>query len=108
MATVEEFRRTLVAANSFARNEGADSGIFMAVPIQRLGIAAIMKPKTTLVRAGDACPEMRRFQRNQENTRLPRASGVWSRSGPLKAKIPGRCPGAFDLVAASCVITTCS
>ena len=95
MATVEEFRRTLVAANSFARNEGADSGIFMAVPIQRLGIAAIMKPKTTLVRAGDACPEMRRFQRNQENTRLPRASGVLEPQRPAQSKSPGAVPRGF-------------
>jgi molybdate transport system substrate-binding protein len=52
VATVEAFTRTLVAAMSFARNEGADSGIFMAALIERLGIAAAMKPKTTLVRSG--------------------------------------------------------
>jgi molybdate transport system substrate-binding protein len=50
--TKEAFRRALVAAKSFARNDGADSGIFMAGLIERLGIAAEMKPKTTLVRSG--------------------------------------------------------
>jgi molybdate transport system substrate-binding protein len=46
------FRRTLLAAKSFARNEGADSGIYMKGLIERLGIAEQMRPKTTLVPSG--------------------------------------------------------
>jgi molybdate transport system substrate-binding protein len=52
IATVEAFTRTLLAAKSFARNEGADSGIFMSGLLDRLGLADAMKPKTTLVRQG--------------------------------------------------------
>jgi molybdate transport system substrate-binding protein len=52
IATVEAFKRTLLAAKSFARNEGADSGIFMSGLLDRLGLADAMKPKTTLVRQG--------------------------------------------------------
>jgi len=52
IATVEAFKRTLLAAKSFARNEGADSGVFMAGLLERLGIAEAMKAKTTLVRQG--------------------------------------------------------
>jgi molybdate transport system substrate-binding protein len=52
VATAEALRRTLLAAKSFARNEGADSGVFMAGLIDRLGIAAVVKSKTTLVRSG--------------------------------------------------------
>jgi molybdate transport system substrate-binding protein len=51
-STAEAFKRTLLAAKSFARNDGADSGIFMAGLLDRLGIAAEMKPKTTLVATG--------------------------------------------------------
>jgi molybdate transport system substrate-binding protein len=50
--TVEGFKRTLLASRSFARNEGADSGIYLAALLERLGIAASMKDKTTLVRSG--------------------------------------------------------
>jgi molybdate transport system substrate-binding protein len=50
--TVETFKRTLLAARSFARNEGADSGKFMSGLLERLGIADAMRPKTTLVRQG--------------------------------------------------------
>ena len=52
IGTADAFRRTLLAARSFARNEGADSGIYMKGLIERLGIADQMKPKTTLVPSG--------------------------------------------------------
>ena len=52
IATVEAFKRTLLAAKSFARNEGADSGVFMSGLLDRLGLTDAMKPKTTLVRQG--------------------------------------------------------
>jgi molybdate transport system substrate-binding protein len=52
IATALSFRRTLLAAKSFARNEGADSGIFVAGLLEQLGIAAEMEPKTTRVRSG--------------------------------------------------------
>jgi molybdate transport system substrate-binding protein len=52
IGSAEAFRRTLLAAKSFARNEGADSGIYMKGLIERLGIAAQMKDKTTLVASG--------------------------------------------------------
>jgi len=52
VSSVEGFKRTLLAAKSFARNEGADSGIYMASLLDRLGITASMQDKTTLVRSG--------------------------------------------------------
>lgn len=52
IGSADAFRRTLLAAKSFARNEGADSGIYMKGLIERLGIADQMKPKTTLVPSG--------------------------------------------------------
>ena len=52
ISSADAFRRTLLAARSFARNEGADSGIYMKSLIERLGIAEQMKPKTTLVPSG--------------------------------------------------------
>jgi molybdate transport system substrate-binding protein len=52
IGSVEAFKRTLLAAKSFARNEGADSGIFMSGLLERLGLTEAMKPKTTLVRQG--------------------------------------------------------
>jgi molybdate transport system substrate-binding protein len=52
VASADAFRRTLLAAKSFARNEGADSGIYMKGLIERLGIAELMRPKTTLVPSG--------------------------------------------------------
>jgi molybdate transport system substrate-binding protein len=52
IGSADAFRRTLLAAKSFARNEGADSGIYMKGLIERLGIAEEMKPKTTLVPSG--------------------------------------------------------
>jgi molybdate transport system substrate-binding protein len=52
VASADAFRRALLAAKSFARNDGADSGIYMKELIERLGIADQMKPKTTLVPSG--------------------------------------------------------
>jgi len=52
IGSADAFRATLLAARSFARNEGADSGIYMKGLIERLGIAEQMKPKTTLVPSG--------------------------------------------------------
>jgi molybdate transport system substrate-binding protein len=52
VGSADAFRRTLLTARSFARNEGADSGIYMKSLIERLGIAEPMKPKTTLVPSG--------------------------------------------------------
>jgi molybdate transport system substrate-binding protein len=52
VGSADAFRRTLLAAKSFARNEGADSGIYMKALIERLGITAQMAPKTTLVATG--------------------------------------------------------
>jgi molybdate transport system substrate-binding protein len=52
IASVEAFKRTLLAAKSFARNEGADSGVFMVGLLERLGIAGEMSAKSTLVRRG--------------------------------------------------------
>lgn len=52
IGTAEKFKQTLLAAKSFARNEGADSGRFMVALLERLGIAEAMKGKSTLVRQG--------------------------------------------------------
>ena len=52
IGSVETFKRTLLAAKSFARNEGADSGVFMVGLLERLGIAGEMNAKSTLVRRG--------------------------------------------------------
>jgi molybdate transport system substrate-binding protein len=52
VGSADAFRRTLLAAKSFARNEGADSGVYMKGLIERLGIAEQMAPKTTLVMSG--------------------------------------------------------
>ena len=52
IGSADAFRRTLLAAKSFARNDGADSGIYMKGLIERLGIAEQMEPKTTLVPSG--------------------------------------------------------
>jgi molybdate transport system substrate-binding protein len=52
VSSTEAFKRTLLAAKSFARNEGADSGIYMASLLEHLGIAEQMHGKTTLVRSG--------------------------------------------------------
>jgi molybdate transport system substrate-binding protein len=52
IGTVEKFKQTLLGAKTFARNEGADSGVFMVGLLQRLGIFEQMQPKSTLIRQG--------------------------------------------------------
>jgi molybdate transport system substrate-binding protein len=52
IGTVEKFKQTLLGARTFARNEGADSGVFMVGLLQRLGIFEEMKAKSTLIRQG--------------------------------------------------------
>jgi molybdate transport system substrate-binding protein len=52
IGSVEKFKQTLLAAKSFARNEGADSGIFMVGLLERLGITEQMRTKSTLIRQG--------------------------------------------------------
>lgn len=46
VSTVEAFTRTMLAAKSFARNEGAESGIHVLHVFEKLGIADEMKAKT--------------------------------------------------------------
>ena len=45
-SSAEALKRTLLAVKSFARNEGAESGIHMQHVFERLGIANEMKAKT--------------------------------------------------------------
>ena len=52
IGSVDAFKRTLLAAKSFARNEGADSGVFMAGLLERLGTDRSHDGKITLVRRG--------------------------------------------------------
>jgi molybdate transport system substrate-binding protein len=52
LSSAEAVKRTLLTAKSFARNEGADSGVFMVGLLERLGITEAMKAKSTLVRQG--------------------------------------------------------
>jgi molybdate transport system substrate-binding protein len=52
LSSVEAVKRTLLGAKTFARNEGADSGIFMVGLLERLGITEAMKSKSTLIRQG--------------------------------------------------------
>lgn len=46
VSSVEALKRTLLAVKSFARNEGAESGMHMLRVFERLGIAEEMKAKT--------------------------------------------------------------
>jgi molybdate transport system substrate-binding protein len=46
VGTAEAFKRTMLAAKSFARNEGAESGIHVLRVFEKLGIAEAMKAKT--------------------------------------------------------------
>ena len=46
VSTADAFRRTMLAAKSFARNEGAESGIHVLHVFEKLGIADTMKAKT--------------------------------------------------------------
>jgi molybdate transport system substrate-binding protein len=50
--SVDAVKRTLLAAKSFARNEGAESGKHILSVFQRLGIAEDMKPKTKAMPVG--------------------------------------------------------
>ena len=52
IGTVEAFKRTMLAAKSFARNAGAESGIHVEAVFERLGIAEQMKAKTTAMPVG--------------------------------------------------------
>ena len=47
LSSAEAVKRTLLAAKTFARNEGAESGKHMVAVFDRLGIAEQMKAKTT-------------------------------------------------------------
>ena len=47
LSSAEAVKRTLLAAKTFARNEGAESGKHMVAVFERLGIAEQMKVKTT-------------------------------------------------------------
>jgi molybdate transport system substrate-binding protein len=46
VSSAEAVKRALLAAKSFARNEGAESGKHMLAVFDRLGIAEEMKGKT--------------------------------------------------------------
>ena len=46
VSTADAFRRTMLEAKSFARNEGAESGIHVLHVFEKLGIADTMKAKT--------------------------------------------------------------
>ena len=47
LSSAEAVKRALLAAKTFARNEGAESGMHMLAVFDRLGIAEQMKAKTT-------------------------------------------------------------
>jgi molybdate transport system substrate-binding protein len=56
LSSADAFKRTLLAAKSFARSEGP-SGVYIAGLLERMGIAEQMKAKTVVVRGrlvGDA------------------------------------------------------
>ena len=52
LSTPEAVKRTLLAAKSFGRNEGAESGIHVLRVFERLGIADAMKAKTKAMPVG--------------------------------------------------------
>ena len=52
VSSAEAVKRTLLAAKSFARNEGAESGKHMLAVFDRLGIAEEMKAKTKAMPVG--------------------------------------------------------
>jgi molybdate transport system substrate-binding protein len=52
VSSAEAVKRTLLAAKSFARNEGAESGRHILAVFDRLGIAEQMKAKTTAMPVG--------------------------------------------------------
>jgi molybdate transport system substrate-binding protein len=88
IGTAAKFRQVLLAAKSFARNEGADSGRFMVALLERLGIAEAMKPKTTLVRQGHVAAFVARGEVElaaQQMSELMAVAGV--EAIPLPAEI---------------------
>jgi molybdate transport system substrate-binding protein len=88
IATPEKFKQTLLAAKSFARNEGADSGRFMVSLLDRLGISETMKAKTTLVRQGHVAALVARGEAElgaQQMSELMAVPGVVAT--PLPAEI---------------------
>ena len=52
VSSTDGVKRTLLAAKSFARNEGAESGKHILAVFERLGIAEEMKPKTKAMPVG--------------------------------------------------------
>ena len=52
MVAAEAVKRTLLAAKTFARNEGAESGRHMLAVFERLGITEQMKVKTKAMPVG--------------------------------------------------------
>jgi molybdate transport system substrate-binding protein len=52
VSSVDAVKRSLLAAKSFTRNEGAESGKHILSVFQRLGIAEDMKPKTKAMPVG--------------------------------------------------------
>ena len=88
IGSVEAFKRTLLAAKSFARNEGADSGIYMAGLLERLGIAEAMKAKSTLVRQGFVAELVARGEVEMAAQQMPELKAVAGvEATPLLAEI---------------------
>jgi molybdate transport system substrate-binding protein len=88
IGTADKFMQTLLAAKSFARNEGADSGRFMVALLERLGITEAMTGKTTLVRQGHVATLVARGEVElaaQQMSELMAVSGV--EAVPLPAEI---------------------
>jgi molybdate transport system substrate-binding protein len=88
IGSAEAFRRTLLAAKSFARNEGADSGVYMASLLERLGIAEAMKAKSTLVRQGFVAELVARGEVEIAAQQMPELTAVVGvEATPLPAEI---------------------
>jgi len=88
IGSAEAFKRTLLAAKSFARNEGADSGIFMVSLLERLGIAEAMKAKSTLVRQGFVAELVARGEVEMAAQQMPELKAVAGvEATPLLAEI---------------------
>ena len=49
VSSAEAFKRTLLAVKSFARNQGAESGVHMLRVFDRLGITEQMEAKTKAI-----------------------------------------------------------
>ncbi len=52
ISSVEAFKRMLIEAKSISYTKEGGAGVYMAGLIERLGLADIMKPKTTLLAGG--------------------------------------------------------